>query len=107
MTGTVSSQTLVSTGSTTYYGYRASDGNFVQVGTSTGAHIGAYRAYISIPGTSGVKAFNVQLDDATGIANVNANLNANERAIYNLSGQRVSNPTRGLYIVNGRKVAIK
>ena len=29
-----------------------------------------------------------------------------KRVIYNLSGQRVANPTRGIYIVDGRKVVI-
>ena len=27
--------------------------------------------------------------------------------VYNLKGQRVSEPTKGLYIVNGKKIAIK
>ena len=27
--------------------------------------------------------------------------------LYNLNGQRVAQPTKGLYIVNGRKVVIK
>ena len=31
----------------------------------------------------------------------------NEKSVYNLSGQRVANPTKGLYIVNGKKVIIK
>ena len=26
---------------------------------------------------------------------------------YNMAGQRVANPTKGLYIVNGKKVIIK
>ena len=30
-----------------------------------------------------------------------------EMKIYNLNGQRVQNPTKGLYIVNGKKVIIK
>jgi len=29
------------------------------------------------------------------------------KGIYNLSGQRVDNPTKGLYIVNGKKVVMK
>ena len=34
--------------------------------------------------------------------------NANARdAIYNLSGQRVSTPGRGLYIINGKKILFK
>ena len=31
----------------------------------------------------------------------------NDNNVYNLNGQRVSKPTKGLYIVNGRKVVIK
>jgi hypothetical protein len=30
-----------------------------------------------------------------------------QRVIYDLSGRRVTNPTRGIYIVDGRKVVIK
>lgn len=31
----------------------------------------------------------------------------NDNAIYNLNGQRVAQPTKGLYIVNGKKVIVK
>lgn len=105
MIGTVGSQTLISA-TNTYYGYRASDGTFVQVGTSTGAHIKAYRAYISVPGSVGVKAFNIQLDDATGIETVSS-FKTQDSGVFNLAGLRISTPTRGLYIVNGKKVAVK
>ena len=44
--------------------------------------------------------------ETTGIANVNVNANANS-SWYDLSGRRVANPTKGLYIVNGKKVIIK
>ena len=30
-----------------------------------------------------------------------------DNVYYDLSGRRVMNPTKGLYIVNGRKVIIK
>ena len=30
-----------------------------------------------------------------------------DREVYNLAGQRVAQPTKGLYIVNGKKVVIK
>ena len=44
----------------------------------------------------------------TGIANINDNESSNIQSegatIYNLNGQRVANPTHGLYIVNGKKV---
>ena len=43
---------------------------------------------------------------ATGINTVKANIFENG-AIYNLRGQKVTNPTKGLYIINGKKVVIK
>ena len=30
-----------------------------------------------------------------------------EGSVYNLAGQRVAQPTKGLYIVNGKKIVIK
>lgn len=44
---------------------------------------------------------------ATSIKAINAAMERGEQVIYNLSGQRVNKATRGLYIINGRKVAIK
>lgn len=44
---------------------------------------------------------------ASGIATVNADVNDGKAVIYNLNGQRVNNAQKGIYIVNGRKVAIK
>ena len=51
-----------------------------------------------------VKAFNFTEEDVTGIENVNANLNLNESAIYNIAGQRVNKAQKGIYIINGKKV---
>ena len=46
-------------------------------------------------------------DETTGIEAVNVTENTNvAREYYNLNGQRVANPTKGLYIVNGKKVII-
>lgn len=45
-------------------------------------------------------------DDTTGIQAVNGETQT-VNAYYNLSGQRVSQPAKGLYIVNGKKVIIK
>ena len=41
-----------------------------------------------------------------GIDQVQTNTLSGQRVIYNLRGQRVSNPTHGIYIVDGRKVII-
>ncbi len=47
-------------------------------------------------------------DMTTGINMVNGEgLKVQGSEVYNLNGQRVLNPTKGLYIVNGRKVVVK
>ena len=45
-------------------------------------------------------------DDATGIKQVETS-KQNAEGFYNLAGQRIANPSKGLYIVNGKKVIIK
>ena len=45
--------------------------------------------------------------ETTGIDDIKAMRNADKDVIYNLSGQRVSNAGRGIYIVNGKKVLKK
>lgn len=47
------------------------------------------------------------VDGTSGVAAVKADVNPGEDVIYNLQGVRVTNPTKGIYIVNGRKVVIK
>ncbi len=52
--------------------------------------------------------FGTIVGDATDIDEVHGTTpNVQPDAIYNLYGQRVNNPVRGLYIVNGRKVVMK
>ena len=50
---------------------------------------------------------NVQTTEATGIAEVLTGETRHDDAVYNLSGMRVENPSKGIYIVNGKKVIIK
>jgi hypothetical protein len=45
--------------------------------------------------------------DATGINEVRGKMEDVSGKVYNLAGQRVAQPTKGLYIVNGKKVVIK
>lgn len=49
----------------------------------------------------------VTSDTATGINEINATKNTSIDAVYNLSGQRVAQPVKGLYIVNGKKVVVR
>ena len=46
-------------------------------------------------------------EETTGIQTVEKKPVVNDNVYYTLSGQRVQNPTKGLYIVNGKKVFIK
>ena len=55
-----------------------------------------------------LQALNANFADVvTGIASVNQNDNQNENRYYDLQGRRVAQPTKGIYILNGRKVVIK
>ena len=45
--------------------------------------------------------------NTTGVNDVRGKMSDVRGEYYNLSGQRVVNPTKGLYIVNGKKVIIK
>ena len=61
----------------------------------------------SIDSPSGARTLNVVFgDEATGISTVETSSKMNGKA-YNLSGQRVAAPQKGLYIVNGKKVIVK
>lgn len=64
------------------------------------------KAYLSA--TSGAKGFLGFSDDseATGIRE-SASASREGHALYNLSGARVARPTKGLYIMGGKKVIIK
>ena len=46
-------------------------------------------------------------DEETGIKSMRDSGKFLDNTVYNLRGQRVENPTKGLYIVNGRKVVVK
>ena len=72
------------------------------------AVVAAGKAYLHVAG-SNARRMRVAFDsDATGIDNVlSAGDTQKKQGIYNLGGQRVSTPGKGLYIVNGKKVFFK
>ena len=73
----------------------------------TDGSIAAGKAYLKVPTSASTRAFIVSFgDDATGIRAIESAENG-DRQIYTLSGQRVTKPGKGLYIVNGKKVIIK
>ena len=68
------------------------------------------KAYLEVAGATAPQLSIIFGDggNTTGINAVNGEgLKVQGAEVYNLNGQRVLNPTKGLYIVNGRKVVIK
>ena len=76
-----------------------------------GTTLGANRAYFEASKLSGdldVKGFALDFeDDATSIQNSKFNIQNEEAPIYNLAGQRLNKPVKGINIVNGKKVMVK
>lgn len=72
----------------------------------TGAKIGAFRAYFTGLAPAGARAIFDDLDGTTSIKKIEDILNQDD-VYYNLNGQRVLNPTKGIYILNGKKVIVK
>lgn len=65
----------------------------------------ANRAYLVAPDNTGrVKAY-IFGNNADGIQNVN--VEAGDAVIFNIAGQRVNDVSKGVYIVNGKKVVIR
>ena len=110
--GTASEQTITSpTGS--YYYYKLAKDNTNGLGWYWGAADGgvftngAHKAYLAVSQAIGTRGF-IGLDDGTtAIEGIVKNAEITDGVYYNLQGQRVDNPKKGLYIVNGKKVVIK
>ena len=88
-------------------------GNKLYYTTGAEVKVGANKAYINKnlienKGGGAAKAF-IDFDEleATGIDAVDTAKTLKGGKFYDLSGREVANPTRGLYIVNGKKVLIK
>ena len=71
---------------------------------SSGGTLAAGKAYLVMPG-AGAPELGVDFGGTTGINAIQKQAENGE--YYNLAGQRVAQPTKGLYIVNGKKVILK
>lgn len=86
---------------------------FFKVNGTSGNTVAAGKAYLSIPTPDGSAPDFFDFDfnmggETTGISAVDGSgLKVQGSEVYNLNGQRVLNPTKGLYIVNGKKVILK
>ncbi len=96
-------------GDKTNYYLSGNDGTFKSVNGS--ANIGKNKAYLQLPTRffAGTRSIGVTYDDegTTGIWTIEQGIVNSEHDVwFNLQGQRVDKPRKGLYIRNGKKVFI-
>jgi len=84
-----------------YYGLN--DNQFVKVNAGT---VKVGKALLPVSG-SGARQLTFIFEGTQGISDVEHTAMSTDDAIYSISGQRVSTPKKGLYIVNGKKVVMK
>lgn len=92
----------------TYYGLKKDSNplSFWKFDPNTVA-IPANKAYLKVANVGGVHALNVLFDDTTdGIQSVDKAQHTDGN-YYDLSGRRVMNPTKGIYVKAGKKVVVK
>lgn len=82
------------------------DGDKFQKGTASVSPFRAYFAGTSVAATATSLGIGFG-GNTTGIAELKPSRKVEDNNFYNLNGQRVSQPKKGLYIVNGKKVVIK
>ena len=73
----------------------------------TAATVAKGKAYLEFATSAGAPEFLGFGGETTGINAVNGSELKVNGEYYNLAGQRVAQPTKGLYIVNGKKVVVK
>ena len=68
-----------------------------------------FRAYVVQTGAAEARVlFNLDGEgETTGVVELKGNTGLGRNECFNLAGQRVQNPTKGLYIVNGKKYIVK
>ena len=70
-----------------------------------GMVVATNKAYLQ---TTVAKArINIDFDDVTALTLVNSEKRTVNSDVFDLQGRKVANPTKGLYIVNGKKVVVK
>ena len=93
----------------------AGDGNWHPI--SQGSSLKPFRIFMTIENRDGTPyqptstaAIRIRMageEETTGIENQESTGNRQQTIVYDLQGRRVENPTKGIYIVNGKKTVIK
>ena len=109
--GTMERKNLVSNSNTTYFGYKESDGSFIQAGTTNGVNVSSYRCYF-YTSIAGAKLNSIVLDDSTTGISAPVSINTDNGIVYGVDGRVVGTAgsnaklDKGIYIVKGKKVII-
>ena len=103
MKGSFTNQTIATAeADTKYYGYAPANNQVVKANKTL--TILPYRAYFTAPkDAANVRVRITRGDETTAIDNVQFTID-NSQLIYDLQGRRVESMTKGIYIVNGKKV---
>ena len=112
--GTATTQEFSSVGNKYYILANGGEGiGFYKQGTRDGASIklAAHRAGLCLPDAiAPAKGFIVDFEAArsasqtTGLRSIGTTKTSGEDIIYDLQGRRITHPTHGIYIINGKKV---
>ena len=95
-------------GNTYYILGKNKDGNIgFYWASEDGTLVASHKAYVKVAGSAGdATRFDLNFNDlVTGIKGVGAS--ESKGTVYDLQGRQVAQPTKGLYIVDGKKVVIK
>lgn len=75
---------------------------------NTAATVATDKAYLRVPNVqAGARLVIIYDGEVTVINGIKQSDNSQTANCYNLNGQRVSQPAKGLYIINGKKVIVK
>lgn len=91
------------------YGMSKATGQFMNVPSKQKFSMPIHRSYLQLeaPQNSQAKALVLHFDEDGIVTTINAaetDLDFAPKAYYDLNGRRVDNPTKGVYVVNGKKV---
>ena len=71
-----------------------------------GIHVGQYKSYLQYSSSQSIELY-FDEEETTGISIISNSQPTADDMYYDLQGRRVSHPTTGVYILNGKKIIVK
>lgn len=111
MHAVVNNPETIDASTASYYAMSNKTGMFTKIDNSkSNFSFPIHKSYFKIDGNTDAKQIIVDFGDGeiTDIESIENEINGKkDNVYYNLAGQRVNHPTKGIYVVNGKKVIIK